>query len=69
MTPDRWQHIMEIFHAVVARDTAGRKAILREACGEDAALRAEVDALLAAHRDPRSFGEPAAGLSPCMYRP
>jgi serine/threonine protein kinase/Tol biopolymer transport system component len=68
MTPDRSQQIMEIFHAAVARDTAGREAFLREACGEDAALRAEVDALLAAHRDAGSFGKHAVQLSPSVIK-
>jgi serine/threonine protein kinase len=46
MTPDRWRQVTEIFHAARARGLAGRDAFLREACGQDASLRAEVDALL-----------------------
>jgi serine/threonine-protein kinase len=56
MTPERWRQITDVFHAVLARDPAVREALLDEACAGDAALRGEVDALLAAHRDAGSFG-------------
>jgi serine/threonine-protein kinase len=46
-----------VFHAALARDAATRHELLDEACAGDAALRAEVEALLAAHRDAGGFGE------------
>src|SRR5262249_5755506 len=41
-----------------------RAAFLTEACGPDAALRAEVEALLAAHADPASILEPPPPAPP-----
>ncbi len=43
--------------AVEAADPAGRAAILERECGQDAALRLRVEALLQAHDDPASFME------------
>ncbi len=57
MTPDRWNAITAIFHAAIARDTDARGAFLAEACDGDPTLRAEVEAMLAAHRAaPARFG-------------
>ncbi len=56
MTPDRWHLVTEIFHGALARDAAGRQAFVADACQDDASLRAEVEALLAAHDDAGSFG-------------
>jgi serine/threonine-protein kinase len=63
MTPDRWRQVSGIFDAALARDAGAREAYLAEACLDDAALRAEVDKLLAAHRDADagSFGEAPLG--------
>lgn len=49
MTDDRWHQVTGIFHAA-AELAAGeaRDAYLAEACGDDAPLRAGVEALLAA---------------------
>src|SRR5262245_9862043 len=44
---DRWQRLSAIYHDALARDPADREAFLREACGADDPLRAEVAALLA----------------------
>ena len=55
-TPDRWRQVTEIFHAARARDASAREAFLRDACKEDAALRDEVDALIAANDGAGSFG-------------
>lgn len=68
MTPERWRRITEVFHAVLGRDAAARGALLDEACAGDLALRAEVDAMLAAHRDAGRFGEGLA-LSPSEEAP
>ncbi len=56
MMPDRWREVTEIFHTALARDAATRGAYLAETCRDDASLRADVDALLAAHDDAGSFG-------------
>src|SRR5262245_50596483 len=69
MEPDRWHHVTEIFHAALASDPARRAAVVADACGSDAALRAEVEARVAAHHEAGPFGEtplfvPALSLEP-----
>ena len=49
MMPGRWREVTAIFHTALARDAATRGAYLAETCRDDASLRADVDALLAAH--------------------
>jgi Tol biopolymer transport system component len=46
-TPDRWEKIEQLYHAALERDEAQRAGYLHEACGEDEALRREVESLLA----------------------
>ena len=50
MTPERWQQIKKILDATEAQPPARRKLWLREACGGDDQLLAEVESLLA-HED------------------
>ena len=57
MNPDRWQEITHIFHAALDRDERTRRAFVEEACRHDPSLRAEIEALIAAHRQAGSFGE------------
>jgi serine/threonine protein kinase len=47
MDPERWHRVTQLFHDALERPSDARAAYLAEACGSDAALRAEVDALLA----------------------
>jgi eukaryotic-like serine/threonine-protein kinase len=66
---ERWQQVTEIFHAALASDPSRREAFLADACGGDAVLRAEVEALVAAHHEAGPFGEtplfvPALSLEP-----
>jgi len=69
MTPDRWRQVTEVFHAALARDTPARAQLLDEMCTGDAELRAEVDALLAAHRDGEGFGEEPLPLTQELIAP
>ena len=46
MTVDRWQKVQEVFGRVSTAPPEGRAALLDDACGDDAALRAEVESLL-----------------------
>ena len=55
MTPERWMRVKEVFHAAVEHRPAGRAAFLSAACGEDAALRAEVERLVRAHEQAATF--------------
>ena len=57
MKPEQWRRITETFHAALARERDVRGAFLAEACDGDPDLRAEVDALLAAHHAAGEFGE------------
>jgi len=56
----QWVRINELFHAVVVTPAAERAAFLSAECGADAALRAEVESLLAAHRDEQTGVRPGA---------
>src|SRR5438105_1477716 len=47
MTPDRWQAIERVYHAALEARGATRTAVLDRACAGDAALREEVESLLA----------------------
>jgi serine/threonine protein kinase/formylglycine-generating enzyme required for sulfatase activity len=54
--------VQEIFESVVGRPDAERAALLDDACGNDGALRDEVEALLKAHDEARGFLEaPTSG--------
>jgi Tol biopolymer transport system component len=54
---EHWQQVTEIFHAALASDPARREAFLAHACDGDPLLRAEVEALVAAHHEAGPFGE------------
>src|SRR6266446_6296885 len=59
MTPeikaDRWQQIDRLFHSTLACAPEERAGFLSQACGEDEALRVEVESLLGAHEQDGSF--------------
>ena len=55
MQYERWRRIEQLFQAALARDKEQRASFLAEACSDDAALRREVELLLAANQQ-------AAGL-------
>lgn len=60
MEPDRWQRLWTIFHGALERpEGEARAAFLAAACGDDGALRAEVDSLLEAHEEPEQGALPA----------
>jgi hypothetical protein len=62
--PRTWARINDLFHEALERPEAERDAFVTEAAGGDAALRAEVSSLLAAHARAGSFiAEPAAGVA------
>jgi serine/threonine protein kinase/tetratricopeptide (TPR) repeat protein len=47
----RWQRVKELFSSTLEREPAHRSAFLEKACGEDQALRQEVESLLAVHEE------------------
>jgi eukaryotic-like serine/threonine-protein kinase len=61
MNAERWRRIEPLYHAALEkRDPRDRAAFLDEACAGDAALRAEVETLLAHDPDESSFIETPA---------
>src|SRR5262245_53129442 len=62
MTPERWARVEELYHAARARPASGRRAFLDDACGNDFALRREVDTLL----DEPVSGEGLLGEPACV---
>jgi serine/threonine protein kinase/WD40 repeat protein len=54
---DRWDRVKELFQAALGREPHHRPAFLRDACGDDHALRTEVESLLDAHQRAGSFAE------------
>ena len=55
MTPERWQQIKQIFNSALRFDPHRRSDYLSNACGDDEALRKEVESLLEAHEKDGSF--------------
>jgi eukaryotic-like serine/threonine-protein kinase len=54
-SPDRWEHVEQLYHDALARGEGERAAFLRQACGGDEALQREVESLLA-------YASPAQGF-------
>ena len=64
MTPERWQQVSRMFYDALARDSHERGSFLREACGDDDALRMEVESLLAQPASAENFlGEPPLAMA------
>ena len=55
MKADRWQQIDRLFHSTLACAAEQRASFLSQACGDDEALRADVESLLRAHEQDGSF--------------
>jgi serine/threonine protein kinase/tetratricopeptide (TPR) repeat protein len=62
MSPERWQHVKRLFHEVLEIEPTRRSAALATLAREDAALRCDVESLLAAHDSDPAFIEPADGF-------
>ena len=58
MKPAEWDQVKELFWAALGRDPGERSAFLRDACGANESLRAEVESLLASHERGDSFTTP-----------
>jgi len=70
MEQDRWQRPWSVFHGALERPEGRERAgFLTESCGSNAALRAEVDALLAAHEATEGpFPHPGVAARPIRRR-
>jgi serine/threonine protein kinase len=64
LTPERWQQIELLFHAVIETPEAGRAEFLLRSCGGDDALLAELQRLLFAFEDEKRFSLPADAAKP-----
>ena len=62
MTPARLQTIKEIFHAALDCEPDQLNAFLDETCGGDEVLHANVEALLASHRQAGNLSKPRSPL-------
>ena len=69
MNPERFQQVSRLFESALALEEDARSAYLYEQCGSDETLRAEVEKLIASHREAGAQGfmdspavERAAGL-------
>ena len=63
MTPERYQRVGDLYHAVLDRPAAQRPAYLAAACGDDSGLRREVESLLVAHERGEGFLSTAAAAA------
>lgn len=68
MEVERWQAVKDLFDAALEEDASRRDAFLKEACAEDAALRAEVESLLHAHEAEGPLDRAMDEMS-ALYRP
>ncbi len=55
MSSERWNKVNELFHASLEKDEEQRNSFLRDSCGTDESLRAEVESLLSAHHRAGDF--------------
>jgi Tol biopolymer transport system component len=63
MTPQKWQHIKELFDSALERNAEDRTAFLDHACDGDESVRREVESLLASYEEGESFMEKPAVAS------
>ncbi len=64
MTPERWQQVEHLYHAVLEKEESQRSEFLAGACGTDEALRREVESLLVREGEAESFmKEPALAVA------
>ncbi len=58
----RWEQVSELFDAALKRDPADRDRFLSGVCGQDAALREEIESLLSAHARSDPLSTPAVAI-------
>ncbi len=65
MTPERWQHIKEVFNrALAVEEPAARQKFLDDECADDDDLRREVESLIEANQNSSDFlNQPAHELA------
>ena len=60
MTPERWQQIEELCQQALQLKADERSAFLAEVCGDDPALRQQIESLLAHEEEAKDFIETPA---------
>ena len=60
---NHWPRVKGILQSALDRAPEERTAFVREACGEDGDLRAEVESLLLAHQEAGTFAEAGLGIA------
>ena len=60
MTPEQWKRIEELFEAAADLDRDEQSSFLEGACGDQPALRAEIESLLATNQRAGRFLETPA---------
>jgi len=65
VNPEKWAQIKELFGSALEQQPGDRSAFLRNACGQDAELRSEIESLLASFDSNQSLGAdaPPAGAA------
>jgi len=64
MEHERWRQTSQLYHAALLKAVPDRTAFVRGACGDDDALRREVESLLALDGSAQNFLKaPAAGTA------
>src|SRR5271170_5844974 len=58
--PELWDQVEELFHQALALEESSRAEFLAHACGQDSALRREVESLLALEKEAEHFIESPA---------
>src|SRR5260370_9932956 len=57
MQQQEWEKVKDVFTGALEQPVAGREQFLAESCGDDEAVRSEVESLLAAHEEPKNLLE------------
>jgi serine/threonine-protein kinase len=69
MTPDRWQRVSKLLEQVLEQPQGARDRFLRDSCGDDAALRGEVESLLAREDASLVIDRPVWGMAGAVLDP
>ncbi len=57
LNPERWEQIKQLLHSALEQEPSRRAEFLRDACGGDESLRAEIESMLARHAEFPTFLE------------
>jgi hypothetical protein len=67
MTPERWKQIGSLLQSALECDPSERAAFLKDASGDDEALRQKVESLLASQSDTCFLEDPAVVNASPMF--